>query len=886
MSTVQTLRRPANSFYTDGTLRANAPSYVERPADTELYDAILANQFCYVLTPRQMGKSSLMVRTASRLGGAGVKTAIIDLTSTGTSGTIDQWYQGLLNDLDRELRLPLDVDAWWQEHSHLSQPQRFRDFLTDELLPAVAPNDGDRIVIFIDEIDSTLKLDFRDDFFAMIRALYNNRTHNPALERLNFVLLGVASPADLIADRSRTPFNIGRRIDLREFRRRDALKLLVLLQNHLPQQGQVIFDHIFDWTNGHPYLTQKLCLAVTQEPDANWTMAKVDKLIHDTFFTAAAQGESNIRFVSDQILMAPNRAELLKLYRDVYRGKAVPDNVQSMTQTQLKLAGLVKAETGQLAVRNRIYEQVFDRDWLRENTPTNWRNVALVVLSMIIIVGVSIVWHDNIWLPARITELETIIRNPESRGQERALAFSELFGRRPILLGTNSDANAYALFRERSEIEKRAMFNDANDAVDYMQLVQKLAPTLVNIDGNDQSTNVLWTLHDSLPLQAETTRLELSSWANGRELRCDPTDCPALEFYDDAISFNDQNPATRYERAFLYIVTGAYDKAHLEIDALSAVIQHHPNYLSPTDINRLTTLTQILSESAEQGLILPETVQTVSVNERVCDQQGCNGDGRVREQDGMRQVYVPAGDYMMGSTQAQIEIAITLCNDALGADTCTESTFADETPIHLVTLAGYWIDQTEVTQAQYAWCVVARICPMPDSYGGGLYDQVSAPVVSVSWNDAAAYCQWAGERLPTEAEWEYAARGQDGRLFPWGDEDASCTVANYGGCVGTSTTVGSYVAGASWVQALDMAGNVWEWTQDWYNSDYYEISPTENPTGPVTGNVKVVRGGSWNSNEDSSAPPTVTSTSRRAVSTTLGFGAPRSNSPLFWLLFF
>jgi formylglycine-generating enzyme required for sulfatase activity len=174
---------------------------------------------------------------------------------------------------------------------------------------------------------------------------------------------------------------------------------------------------------------------------------------------------------------------------------------------------------------------------------------------------------------------------------------------------------------------------------------------------------------------------------------------------------------------------------------------------------------------------------------------------------------------------------------------------ADEKPQHTVYLDAYWIDKTEVTAAQYQRCVDSGVCSAPKAgalctYGAN--DKSDHPVNCVDWSQAAAYCQWAGRRLPTEAEWEKAARGVDGRIYPWGDQSPDAALANFNEKVGRTTTpVGSYPAGVSHYGALDMAGNVWEWTADWFYDTYYAKSPHENPTGPGPGFERVLRGGAW-----------------------------------------
>lgn len=351
-----------NQYFVDsGTLDPHIPSYVTRPADHELLQDVLNGEFCYVLTARQMGKSSLMVRTAGRLQERRVKTSIVDLTIIGTI-PIDPWYLGLLRLIRKELGIRTDVLAWWRERQDLGAPQRFFEFFRDVVLYEVT----EPVVIFIDEIDTTLNLEFRDDFFAGIRAMYNARATDPAFNRLTFVLLGVATPTDLIRDQKRTPFNIGTRIELREFRYEGATPLLRGLEAIYPGQGERILRRIFYWTNGHPYLTQKLCLAAVHALVQTWDNARVDGLVHTSFFAEEPRSDSNLTFVQDRIQSTslPKRRQILILYEAVYNNKSVLNDDRSTVQNDLELFGLVRVEMNRLQVSNQIYRYVFNDSWV------------------------------------------------------------------------------------------------------------------------------------------------------------------------------------------------------------------------------------------------------------------------------------------------------------------------------------------------------------------------------------------------------------------------------------------------------------------------------------------------------------------------------------------
>lgn len=184
-------------------------------------------------------------------------------------------------------------------------------------------------------------------------------------------------------------------------------------------------------------------------------------------------------------------------------------------------------------------------------------------------------------------------------------------------------------------------------------------------------------------------------------------------------------------------------------------------------------------------------------------------------------VFVPSGSFTMGLSGTLSDVVERL--------------------EHNVYLDSYWINKYEVTNHQYRQCLLSGNCDGNiDNYPANNY-----PAGMVNWYQAINYCEWVGGRLPTEAEWEKAARGVDGRLFPWGNTQPNCDIANLDGCVGGTVPVGSYPNNISPYGAYDMAGNVWEWVSDWYDEAYYSWSPYENPMGPESGDTKLRRGGSW-----------------------------------------
>lgn len=368
---------PQNFFLTGGTLPQNAPSYVQRGADTLLPKLLQEREFCYVLTARQMGKSSLMVRSASTLAEQSDQTPILlDLTALGVNLTSEQWYFGQVRRIGRQLGLESELIQEWRALPQDGVLSRWSAIL------AIAQRLHTRpLVIFVDEIDITRSLAFSaDEFFAGIRAWYNESLDSKS--DVTFCLLGVASPSELIQEARNSPFNIGTRIELHDFTWEETKTLLPGLQQAFPNSrfAETLLEQIYYWTGGHPYLTQRLCRELTSPERIGYirrnprTAPKdmVAEICERLFFSRTAQeADDNLLFVRDRLVRTHRDcAAVLSAYHKILKEKRGASHEQESVRTTLYLSGAVRRDTeGRLHVRNRIYERVFNRNWVAANMP-------------------------------------------------------------------------------------------------------------------------------------------------------------------------------------------------------------------------------------------------------------------------------------------------------------------------------------------------------------------------------------------------------------------------------------------------------------------------------------------------------------------------------------
>lgn len=359
-----------------GAVQSDAGIYIRREADRRLLDLCRERRFGYILTTRQVGKTSLIFNTMQELRREGIRSIYLGLTEIGVADSADIWYRSMLRLIAMHLGLYADIDVGWDEYPDATPVNRFIGVIRDVVLMEVE----EPLVVFIDEIDLTNALKFNtDDFYMAIRSIYGSRDREPRFQRISFVLVGSATPMDLLRDPRQSPFNIGERIDLTYFTAEEASSLAIGLSSE-PAEGASLLERVLHWTSGHPYLTCLVCGTIRREREKEswsraWRVDDVDRVVSGLFFGGRGEHDHNIFYVAAMLAgKSPDQLRILKCYQKILKKKRVVDDIRPTKATNhLKIAGIIRRDQGKLVVANRIYQHVFDRQWLTDHWPREVR---------------------------------------------------------------------------------------------------------------------------------------------------------------------------------------------------------------------------------------------------------------------------------------------------------------------------------------------------------------------------------------------------------------------------------------------------------------------------------------------------------------------------------
>lgn len=564
-------------FVAGGALAPDAPSYIKRPADTILYSLIAESRPGYVVAPSQMGKSSLMIHTAGQLASQQQAcAAMIYLSGLGLGTGIEAGYLALVTRLKFLLNLTVNVESWWAEHPSLTPSERFIQFLRERILSQISG----AVVLFFDEIETLYGLNIAADFLATLRLIYETRTVEPAFQRLNFFLLGTAIPADLINKPQHSPFAIAQKIDLTDFSREELKLLQAGLEDIDPRQAQTILNRIYYWTSGQPYLTQKLGLAVAELIDYGQEQQAengIDQLVEKLFLSSANE-DLNLFSMREGVINHPQRRQLLALYRRIYEGQISAKNEQSLDQQRLKLLGLIREENDGLKVRNLIYRQVFNLNWLKSNStsikPTRYLMIGLI-LSALVITGILGMAVYNRFEQVIAAQAQPFLDNFNSTSNPdvRLTSLAGLFK-----VSGYQDEARQSFFEQLSPQEQVDLFAQQTNAkavgVDLITVIQGIY-TAPNLENNEQNNALLLAMAKPLKQlvdepstpQAVSLELEITQWVNGRKAYNAGEYQQAVNDFQRAIELNDQNPGVFFDRSLAYAALGESGLALADLSA-------------------------------------------------------------------------------------------------------------------------------------------------------------------------------------------------------------------------------------------------------------------------------------------------------------------------------
>ena len=836
-----------------GTLVPGRDIYIARPEDDLLFELLRSGEYVNILSSRQVGKSSLMLRTAFRLREIGTRFAVIDLTALGTPESAGSYFRGLVGEIARQLGLQFDADGLGRGDADTgTHTQQFIRFFREVIATGIdAP-----VVIFLDEIDSTLKLSFTDDLFTALRSMYNERALVPAYQRIAICLVGVATPDELIKDRRTTPYNVGKTLWLGDFdAARDDLGPLVAVLSADPGLGSALLGRVLHWTGGHPFLTTRLC----QDLHAAGVAAPedVDRFVGERYAALEGLGEDVhvqqiLRFVRERLT---DGLASFNLYERILKGEEERDQ-PSLAHAELKLSGLVKRDhRGLLIPRNRIYARLFNLDWVRKSRPKQELTRARRIAYGAVTVLVAAVLFGGYYFQTRVVPLQQQEQARQELAKLQVTLTQDIRGFTQVslpaqdtkavlqralpylqTLGSERDGRGLAL-----ELSSAANFDPAVLAqfIALRRLVisdpkfSDLGPIAAQVGLQEldiSSTSVI----DLAPLAGLAGLKRLSAAMTGAINLAPLADLKNLEVLElSSTPVKDLSPLAGLHNLRQLDVSNT---AVENLAPLAGLMRLEELDVSRTRVKDLSPLNSLaaLRHLALDGLGIGDFAadrrdSRISVLQ---DPPPVQLGVALRPGEGFRDcpkcpqmVVVPAGRFVMGSPDDE------------------KGRFADEGPQHEVSIRiAIAVAKFEVRFDEWALCVQDGVCwALPDAgFGRG-----ARPVILVSWEEAKAYAAWLSKtsgktyRLLSEAEWEYAARAGTRTARFWGENpDQACAYANVadetekaqGGNIVSRTRhncsdgypytapVGSFRPNGFGL--YDVIGNVWEWTEDCYHETY------------------------------------------------------------------
>jgi WD40 repeat protein len=400
------VQRNTKYYVVGGPVQPDRDCYVLRESDVRLYTRLSEGDYCHVLAAPQSGKTSLMATAANRMRSDGARVATVDLaniSSRDMAEDVGRWYYSVAYRICRELRIRSDIQTWWQDRSGLTNMHRLREFFIDVVLAQTE----ERIVIFIDRIEAALGRPFAQALLTAIRACHDARATDPDYERLTFAIFGSASVGQLVPGGADSPFDVSIAIELGDFTLNEVRHLTPGLPCD-PRTARQATERVWYWTNGQPYLTQKVFRTLVRQSGEPLTDETVDATVRQLFISRdGPQEDAHLTAISKQLLReSPGKAARLTLYRRIRRGRRVIAEPGNDVHRDLFRSGVVQRdEDRRFAVRNRIYEDAFTASWVGQNRPFGWRGIATTAAAAMLLVGAPI-WYFQ-FLPAPYVRLLT-----------------------------------------------------------------------------------------------------------------------------------------------------------------------------------------------------------------------------------------------------------------------------------------------------------------------------------------------------------------------------------------------------------------------------------------------------------------------------------------------